>query len=141
MVARDRAEAHGVKDAAAEFVARINEHDVDGLCALMSEDHEFVDSLGNRTRGRETMRNGWARYFSWFPDYRIDVRETHRSGDVLVKFGMARGSFRGTGTPEDSFAVHAAWRAEVRGGAVASWRVYGDNKRAYEVLARHGVMA
>jgi ketosteroid isomerase-like protein len=42
-----------VVDAALAFVERINDHDVDGLVALMTEDHCFVDGLGQVVRGRE----------------------------------------------------------------------------------------
>jgi ketosteroid isomerase-like protein len=38
------------------FVGRINAHDVDGLAALMTEDHRFIDSLGQIVRGREAVR-------------------------------------------------------------------------------------
>jgi ketosteroid isomerase-like protein len=31
------------------FVTRINKQDVDGLCALMTEDHLFIDSGGGGT--------------------------------------------------------------------------------------------
>jgi len=35
------------------FVDRINAHDVNGLCALMTEDHCFVDGGGDRNTGQE----------------------------------------------------------------------------------------
>src|ERR1035438_4587160 len=41
-----------------EFLNRINQRDVDKLAELMTEDHVFVDSLGNQVRGREKMRGG-----------------------------------------------------------------------------------
>ena len=40
------------------FVDAINEHDVDALAALMTEDHLFTDSGGQQGRGREAMRKG-----------------------------------------------------------------------------------
>lgn len=33
-----------------QFVAAINGHDIEALTSLMTEDHLFVDSLGNRVR-------------------------------------------------------------------------------------------
>jgi ketosteroid isomerase-like protein len=128
-----------VSDVVAEFVSRINAHDVAGLTALMTEDHQFIDSLGNRVRGREAMCGGWAGYLSVFPDYRLELDETYRLGDVTVMFGRASGSFQGSGTVEDSFLAHICARATVRDGLVASWRIYADNKPVYEVLKRHGV--
>ncbi len=44
-----------------EFMDRINKRDVDKLAELMTEDHLFVDSLGQRVLGREKMRAGGAR--------------------------------------------------------------------------------
>jgi hypothetical protein len=53
----------------------INRHDVKGLVALMTEDHCFVDGLGEVVRGRERMEKGWVGYFGWFPDYCVRVDE------------------------------------------------------------------
>jgi ketosteroid isomerase-like protein len=47
---------------AQKFVERINAADVAGLAALMTEDHRFVDSLGNEVSGREAapdLGGGW----------------------------------------------------------------------------------
>ncbi|HXZ80772.1 MAG TPA: nuclear transport factor 2 family protein [Terriglobales bacterium] len=38
------------------FLELINEHNVDQLSAMMTEDHIFIDSLGQAVRGREKMR-------------------------------------------------------------------------------------
>jgi len=40
------------------FLDRINKRDADKLADLMTEDHIFVDSLGNTMQGREKMRVG-----------------------------------------------------------------------------------
>jgi len=39
-----------------EFMDRINQRDRDKLAELMTEDHLFIDSLGQAVRGRENMR-------------------------------------------------------------------------------------
>ena len=54
-------------DVALEFVERINRHDAEELVALITEDHCFVDGLGQVVRGRERMERGWLAYFGWFP--------------------------------------------------------------------------
>ena len=42
------------------FLEQINARNVDGLCALMTEDHLFVDGLGNRIRaGNDAQGLGW----------------------------------------------------------------------------------
>src|SRR6185436_1529779 len=53
--ARTRAASLSPEQIALEFVASINAHDVERLSQLMSDDHEFVDSLGGSTRGRDAM--------------------------------------------------------------------------------------
>jgi ketosteroid isomerase-like protein len=55
------------------FVTNINAHDIVGLSAMMTPDHQFVDSLGLVVSGRETMREGWRQYFQMVPDYHMDV--------------------------------------------------------------------
>ena len=72
------------------FVDAINRHDVDALVALMTEDHCFVDGLGQVLRGREQMTNGWIGYFGWFPDYSIKldqplIKENQRQCGGIVR--------------------------------------------------------
>ena len=65
-------------DTVLAFLEQINAGNVDGLCTLMTEDHLFVDGLGNRLQGREAMRKGWAGYFRMFPDYRVSHPDVFR---------------------------------------------------------------
>jgi len=115
---------------------RINARDVEGLCALMSEDHVFVDGLGNRMQGREAMRKGWAGYFHMFPDYRVSHEEIFSQGDVVAAFGAAEGTYSVGGKlpKENHWSVPAAWRAVVRNGLIAEWQVYTDNQPARKIL-------
>jgi len=43
---------------ALRFVDRISHRDPGGLAALMTEDHRFVDGLGQEVQGREQMEKG-----------------------------------------------------------------------------------
>jgi len=63
-----------------DFMNRINQRDADKLAALMTEDHPFLDSLGQTVRGREKMRAGWQGYFAFCPDYWIPTRRSFQSG-------------------------------------------------------------
>jgi ketosteroid isomerase-like protein len=74
------------------FLEQINARNVDGLCALVTEDHLFVDGLGNRMQGRESMRKGWAGYFRMFPDYRVSHTDVFSQADVVAAFGSAEGT-------------------------------------------------
>src|SRR3984893_10802808 len=124
-------------DVAMAFVTKINEHDVDGLVALMTPDHVFVDALNATFRGANQMRQGWKAYFSMFPDYAIEVRDELDRGNVVAMFGTARGTFAVNGklARENFWEIPAAWKAVVKEGRVAEWRVYCDNDPARKVMA------
>jgi ketosteroid isomerase-like protein len=128
-------------DVAMAFVAKINAHDVDGLVALMTPDHVFVDALNNSFRGAEQMRQGWKFYFGMFPDYAIEVTDEFNRGDLVAMFGKARGTFavNGKSPRENSWEIPAAWKAVVKEGRVAEWRVYCDNDPARKIMAANSL--
>ena len=123
-------------DVALAFVDRINRHDVAGLAALMTEDHRFVDGLGQEVRGREQMEKGWLGYFAWFPDYFIKVDDTLSHGNVVALFGTAQGTYavKGNLLAEAHWEIPAAWKALVRDGRVSEWRVYADNEPVWKIM-------
>lgn len=120
------------------FLERINQHDVDGLVNLMSEDHVFIDSLGNRFQGRENLKAGWHSYFRMCPDYKVSHEEILAHGNIVAVFGSAGGTIAAKSElePGNRWRIPAAWMATVRNGQVAEWRVYADNKPVYEILQR-----
>jgi limonene-1,2-epoxide hydrolase len=124
-------------DVAMAFVAKINQHDVDGLVALMTPDHLFIDALGTTMRGAERMRQGWKGYFSMFPDYSIEVTDEFNRDSLVAMFGKARGTLAVNGNlqRENFWEIPAAWRAIVQQGRVAEWRVYCDNDPARKIMA------
>jgi ketosteroid isomerase-like protein len=116
-----------------KLVDCINAHDARGIVALCTPDHIFVDSLGASVSGLAQIKEAWEGYFSLFSDYRIEV-ETLASSDALVLLsGWASGKIRITGT---AWRIPAAWRALVRGGLIAGWQVYADNKPVLDILRR-----
>jgi len=116
------------KEVILAFVEKINAHDVDGLCALMTDDHVFVDSDGTHVAGRETLRMAWATYLKWFPDYYISQEQVFGQGSVVAIFGRARGTYAGDGQQADRqpWEIPAAWKAVVQEERVAEWRVYAN---------------
>ena len=121
-----------------EFMNRINQRDADRLAELMTEDHVFIDSIGQAVHGRETMRTGWRGYFALGPDYRISHDQILQDGNVAAIFGEAGGTIAAADQlpAENRWRTPAAWRAVVEGGLVKEWRVYADNKPVYDILAR-----
>jgi ketosteroid isomerase-like protein len=112
------------------LIDRINAHDLDGICALLTLDHCFVDSLGNLTEGRPAMRIAWGAYFRMVPDYRIEVERLFEDGPHVAAFGWAEGTYSADGElrREDRWRTPAAWRARVRDELLAEWQVFADNE-------------
>jgi len=112
------------------FIDRINARDVPGLTALMTPDHRFIDSAGSLLMGRDSVQQGWRQYFRMVPDYHIEISRSFTDGDDVALFGTAGGTYRPDGhvRPSQAWATPAAWRAVVRGDAVAEWQVYADNE-------------
>jgi len=109
----------------------INDHNVDVLALLMSPDHLFVDSLGNRVQGATRMQMGWRSYFTMCPDYRIQIDIVISELGTILAVGEAGGSIDGI-----VWRTPAAWRAIVRDGEVLEWQVFADNKPVYEILTQ-----
>jgi uncharacterized protein (TIGR02246 family) len=122
---------------AGAFVDAINRRSAEEIASLMTEDHVFVDSLGNKVTGREPMKKGWAGYFGMVPDYAISVDETFADGPVVVILGSAQGTYSSGGAlkPQNKWRTPAAWRAVVRGSLIAEWRVYADNEPIRKIMA------
>jgi len=117
---------------------RINQRDADKLAELMTEDHVFIDSLGQSIHGREKMRAGWRGYYAFCPDYWVSHEEIFQNGNLVAAFGSAGGTIAADGKlpPENKWRASAAWLAVVENGLVKEWQVYADNKPVYDIMAR-----
>jgi ketosteroid isomerase-like protein len=113
-----------------DFIKRINSGNVDAICELMTDQHIFQDALGERFIGREKMREGWRAYFKTIAQYQLRAEEFFQTGERLAIFGSASGVYaaNGAASPDNFWEVPAAWRAVIRDGLVAEWRVYADNQ-------------
>ena len=127
----DRASRIDTTEALRQFVAAINQHDIGAINALMTTDHMFVDSVGNRVQGASSMQVGWRSYFAMCSDYWIRTDHVMTEGDVVMAVGEAGGTIDGV-----SWRTPAAWKGLVREGKLAEWRVFADNKPVYEILSR-----
>ena len=123
-------------DIALAFIDQINSHDVPSLAMLMNEDILFIDGLGQIVRGKRQLEQGWRAYFSWFPDYSIQVEETFSRGSVVALFGSAQGTYavKGKLLPENHWKIPAAWKATVRAERIDEWRVYADNEPVWKIM-------
>jgi ketosteroid isomerase-like protein len=121
-----------------DFMDRINQRDADKLAEAMTEDHVFIDSLGQSVRGREKVCAAWRGYYALCPDYWVAREEILQNTNAVAVFGAAGGTIGANGIlpAENQWRTPAAWLAVVENGLVKEWRVYADNKPVYDILAR-----
>jgi ketosteroid isomerase-like protein len=119
-------------DAVLKFEEHINAHNAEAICALMTADGEFIDSLGNRMQGAIKLLSAWQGYFKMVPDYSISHSEIFANGNTVAIFGSAQGTFSKEGElrKENSWRTPAAWHAVVKDGKIALWQVYADNDQS-----------
>src|ERR1700676_3356238 len=103
-----------------EFMGCINQRDPEKLAELMTEDHVFIDSLGQTMHGRTTMRKNWQAYYAFCPDYWVSHEGIFESGNIVAVFGAAGGTIRVNGKlpAENKWQIPAAWRVVVENGLV-----------------------
>lgn len=125
-------------DVVIQFVEAINAHDPERIAALITLDHEFIDSLGGVVRGRESVRAAWRAYFAFCPDYWVRPDEVIGGANCVVALGQAGGTIIEAGQirAANAWRTPAAWRAVVGRDFVEHWQVYADNKPVHDILAR-----
>ena len=119
------------------FIRQINTRNAAGLSRLMTDDHLFVDSLGNTVRGRDEMRKVWIAYFYVIPDFTVTIYEKFLKGNAVGLFGIARGTYNTGGKllERNRWEMPAAWKAVVREGLIAEWHVFADNEPVRRIMA------
>jgi len=53
-----------------QFNRCINRRDLEGLAALMADEHTFIDSAHQELVGKSACVSAWDAFFRQFPDYR-----------------------------------------------------------------------
>lgn len=123
-----------------DFIESINKANIDRLYELMTNDHEFIDSLGNRVIGNENVKNAWTGYFSLFPDYKVEITDTLQNDSIIVILGYASGTYKKTNKNFDNnnhFKVPASWKVIVVDKKVKLWQVYADNSITIEIMHKN----
>jgi ketosteroid isomerase-like protein len=101
------------------FNEAINRGDLEGLGALMTDDHTFTDAEGAQVVGKSNCVAAWRGFFEEFPDYRNHFSEVIPRDDRVVVIGYSTCSVAVLDGP-------ALWTAQVAAGKVARWQVYED---------------
>jgi ketosteroid isomerase-like protein len=122
-----------------KFEELINARNPQDVCALMTTDGEFIDSLGNRLQGAQKLLAAWEGYFKMVPDYSISHSEIFANGNTVAVFGSAQGTFTKDGKlkKEDFWKSPASWRAVVKDGKIAVWQVFADNEPIRVVMRKY----
>lgn len=115
-----------------QFNALINAGDVDGLAALMTEDHSFVDTGEHAVQGLAACREAWVGFFEAFPTYRNEFASVKERNGLVVMTG------RSVCTDHVDLDGPAIWTARVVGGLVSEWRVYEDTPQVRRQLGVPG---
>src|SRR5215510_5656016 len=116
----------------------INEHKIEKIYTLIATDHTFVDAHGNEVTGKEQMKAGWAGYFQWFPDYKVEINELFINGDAAAAFGFAGGTFKGKKAAKENYwRLPAAWKITVSTGKIKLWQVYADTKIPFDIIEKN----
>ena len=97
----------------------INNQDIDGLSALMAENHQFIDREGTSHGPKSFMMNGWKDFFKMFPNYRNTFDEIYAIENRVVALGFAYWSEK---EPYDP----VIWTAVIENNLVSEWRVDAD---------------
>ena len=122
------------------FMEKINEHDVNGIADLLSDDHRFTDSMGIVVKGKKEMKHAWKVYFKWFPDYEVTIKNTLLTDDSVGIFGTAKGTFDSDEPiASDKFEIPAAWRAKVKDNLISEWQVFADNEVVRDIIKGNGM--
>jgi ketosteroid isomerase-like protein len=119
------------------FIERINSHDVTGIVGMCTNDHRFIDSLGQILTGREQLQRAWSGYFELFSDYCIEVETLIASARSALVAGHASATAK-VRSSKAPWRIPAAWRAEVDADLIDLWQVYADNRPVYELIAHDG---
>jgi hypothetical protein len=117
------------------FIDCINRGDLDGLAALMAEDHRLVVLDEEPLVGRAANVEAWHGYFTAFPEYVIYPRHLATDGGRVAVLGATTGSHLGL-PDEEELQLAVVWLAEVTDGSLSLWQVAEDTP---ELRAETGI--
>ena len=102
-----------------DFNDCINNQDIEGMAALMHENHVFIDRDGSSHGPKTHMVKGWKEFFKLFPDYRNTFTDIKTEKNSVYVLGYAYWSEK---EPYDP----VIWTGKIENDLIAEWRVYED---------------
>jgi hypothetical protein len=121
------------------FVKAINDHDVDEIANLMSEDHIFIDATDHKTIGKNVMKEGWKGYFELFPDYKIKISDISENESVIGLFGYVNATYKNLTNKLNSnfWRIPASFKAIVENNKIKHWQVYCDYSDLLKIVDKN----
>ena len=122
-----------------DFIAAINNANIEKICSLMTDDHIFIDSQGNKMIGNDNLKKAWIDYFSLFPDYKIEINETFEKDSLICILGYASATYKNlkNGDNSNHWRIPAAWKAIIKDNKVKHWQVYADNIIVMDIINKN----
>jgi predicted ester cyclase len=125
-----------MKQTVLAFIDRINQHDVEGIVHMLSDDYHFVNSAGDKFAGRDFMRETWQSQFSQHPDFKLRVQRVIADDEGVAVFGWSEGTYAPDGIfrDENRWEVPAAFLGVARDGKMTHWEVYSDASIVFDLM-------
>jgi len=127
------------KEIVNSFIKAINDHDVDKIYDLMSEDHIFIDGSGDKYVGKTGMKEGWQKYYEMFPDYIVEITDIVENDSIIGLFGYASGTYKNLINKLNSnfWKIPASWKAIVENNKIKHWQVYCDYSNLFKIIEKN----
>jgi len=127
------------KEIVNSFIKAINDHDVNMIYDLMSEDHIFVDGSGAKQVGRTKMKEGWQKYYEIFPDYNVEIANILVDDSIIGLFGYASGTYMNLINNSNSnfWRIPASWKAIIENNKIKHWQVYYDYSNLLKIIEKN----
>jgi ketosteroid isomerase-like protein len=121
------------------FVNAINDHNLNDIVNLMSDDHIFIDATDNKSVGKKEMKEGWRGYYKLFPDYQIEITDIIENGSVIGLFGYVSGTYKNLTNKLNSnfWRTTASWKAIVKNNKIKHWQVYCDYSNLFKIIEKN----
>jgi len=119
------------------FIDCINHGDIDGLSALMTDDHTLLVFDEAPLVGRQANIEAWRGYASAFPHYVIYPDEISERCDTVAVLGHTTGSHLGLPDDEEQ-KLTVIWLGRVENDRLSLWRLYEDEPSRRQELGLVG---
>lgn len=119
--------------AVVSFIDCINRRDLDGLLALMTDDHVLQVLDEAPVTGRDVLADAWNGYFTAYPDYLIYPQRIAHTGELVAVLGVTTGSHLDL-PDEEEMKLPVIWTARVDRGRLRSWSIVADTPETRQEL-------